>query len=103
MSYDEIQKNEGKVFPERHLAVFRDVHGKIHEFSSYCTHEECDIVWNEKDRAWDCPCHGSRFTAMGQVTEGPAIKPLRPPVADDPAQRAAALDALLGPDNEVPL
>lgn len=63
-------------------AVHRDPEGRLHAVSARCTHLGCIVRWNQADATWDCPCHGSRFTAGGDVAEGPATSPLaseRPP------------------------
>ena len=37
-----------------------------------CPHLGCALKWNEAERSWDCPCHGSRFTEHGRVIDNPA-------------------------------
>lgn len=45
--------------------------------SSICTHAGCQInAYNSATQQYDCPCHGSIFTASGAVIQGPAVTPL---------------------------
>lgn len=57
-------------------AVHRDELGQLHVVSAVCTHMGCLVDWNEAERTWDCPCHGSRFAVDGEVLDGPATQPL---------------------------
>ncbi|MCP2293967.1 Rieske [2Fe-2S] domain-containing protein [Nocardia amikacinitolerans] len=57
-------------------AVFRDNAGTPHAVSATCTHLGCLVAFNDAERAWECPCHGSRFGIDGAVIHGPAIRPL---------------------------
>lgn len=61
------------------LAVYRDEAGQVHSRSAVCSHLKCIVAWNDAERSWDCPCHGSRFDRFGQVVNGPATQPLASP------------------------
>lgn len=70
---------EGKVMMhEGHCtAASRDAAGEIHLCSATCPHLGCIVAWNTAESTWDCPCHGSRFTAEGRVIAGPAESDLK--------------------------
>lgn len=52
------------------------VDGRSCTVSAKCTHLGGVLAWNDQERSWDCPLHGSRFAASGQVLEGPAVTDL---------------------------
>jgi glycine/D-amino acid oxidase-like deaminating enzyme/nitrite reductase/ring-hydroxylating ferredoxin subunit len=70
----ELLPGEAGVFlrPEGRTAAFRDDDGTMHVVSARCTHLGCTVRWNDAERSWDCPCHGSRFGVAGDVLHGPA-------------------------------
>ena len=53
-----------------------DVDGRRCEVSAVCSHLGGILAWNDAEQSWDCPLHASRFTASGEVIEGPATRPL---------------------------
>jgi Rieske Fe-S protein len=75
---DDLAPGEGKVLSRhgRQVAVSKDEAGVVHALSARCTHLGCIVSWNDAERSWDCPCHGSRFAPDGTVIEGPAVDDL---------------------------
>jgi glycine/D-amino acid oxidase-like deaminating enzyme/nitrite reductase/ring-hydroxylating ferredoxin subunit len=74
-----LRPNEGKILQleGKKVAAYRDASGKISLCSPVCTHLKCIVGWNDAEKTWDCPCHGSRFAATGEVLTGPAEQPLK--------------------------
>ena len=71
----EIAIGQGAVLKQdgKHLAVYRDAEGTLHGVTARCTHAGCMVAFNDAERSWDCPCHGSRFATDGSILEGPAV------------------------------
>lgn len=79
-AFDETSLKEdlGKVFEEhgKKVAAYKSKDGKVVKVSAVCTHLGCIVNWNDDQKSWDCPCHGSRYTSDGKVINGPATNPL---------------------------
>lgn len=75
---DELGLDDGKLVrvDGEKLAAYKDDSGHVTFLKPACTHMGCDVAFNQAERSWDCPCHGSRFSFRGDVLEGPATKPL---------------------------
>ena len=52
------------------------VDGRTCAVSLVCPHLKGVLTWNDAERSWDCPLHGSRFNARGELLEGPATEDL---------------------------
>ncbi|MGA9872207.1 MAG: FAD-dependent oxidoreductase [Rhodococcus sp. (in: high G+C Gram-positive bacteria)] len=52
------------------------VNGVTHTVSAVCPHLGGIVTWNDAERSWDCPLHGSRYAPDGSVLEGPVTSGL---------------------------
>jgi glycine/D-amino acid oxidase-like deaminating enzyme/nitrite reductase/ring-hydroxylating ferredoxin subunit len=88
-SADDIPHGSGAVLRRglQKVACYKDDTGMLHELSAICPHLGCVVDWNDTEKTWDCPCHGSRFNSLGKVVNGPANSDLTP--ADDDTPVAA--------------
>jgi glycine/D-amino acid oxidase-like deaminating enzyme/nitrite reductase/ring-hydroxylating ferredoxin subunit len=77
-SPDEIQPGHGALLRRglKKVACYRDEQGTLHECSAVCTHLKGIVHWNDVEKTWDCPLHGSRFDSKGKTLTGPAIDDL---------------------------
>lgn len=76
--YDEILPGTGGVveYEGEKVGIYKDEEGKIYTVKPYCTHLGCELSWNNLEKTWDCPCHGSRFTYEGKAINEPAVEDL---------------------------
>ena len=58
------------------VGVYKNEEGKIYYIKPVRTHLGCILEWNDADKTWDCPCHGSRYDKYGKNIYNPAIKDL---------------------------
>lgn len=79
-SLSQLNQGEGAILGSglKKYAVYRNESNKVLVFSAVCPHLGCILHWNGEEKSFDCPCHGSRFTCEGKVTNGPAVTDLKP-------------------------
>ncbi|HHZ01390.1 MAG TPA: FAD-dependent oxidoreductase [Tissierellia bacterium] len=81
IAYDELPDvdiGEGKIIDYRgkKVGVYRNENGDYFCINPVCAHLKCALSFNEAEKTWDCPCHGSRYDIKGNILEGPAVHPL---------------------------
>lgn len=69
---------DGWLTTKLHKAVWaiKQADGEITVFSPLCTHLGCGYHWDDPDRKFKCPCHGSVYDVTGKVVGGPAPRHL---------------------------
>ena len=75
----DIKKGEGGLieFEDKKVGAYRDEGGKVYLVKPVCSHLGCELTWNNLEKTWDCPCHGSRFNYKGKSIYDPSIKDLK--------------------------
>jgi glycine/D-amino acid oxidase-like deaminating enzyme/nitrite reductase/ring-hydroxylating ferredoxin subunit len=75
----ELAPGEGRIvkYEGETIALYKDDDGNLHALSPDCTHINCTVGWNASEKTWDCPCHGSRYSADGEMLTAPARKDLQ--------------------------
>jgi len=73
---EDVKKDEGRIveLEDTKVGVYKDKNGKLFAIKPVCTHLGCELSWNNLDKTWDCPCHGSRFDYTGKSLYDPSIK-----------------------------
>lgn len=74
-----LKPGEGAVLRDwlKKVAVYRDEEGKLHTYSAVCPHLKWILVWNNDEKSFDCPVHGSRFDHDGKLVMWPAYGDLK--------------------------
>ena len=102
-SLDDIRPGHGATIRRglHVIAAYKDEQGQCHLMNARCPHFNGVVRWNEVEKTWDCPIHGSRFDCDGRVLNGPSPVDLQAAPADIEAQKAIP-EPVIG-DNAYPL
>ncbi len=60
-----------KTINGKRVAIYQD--NKKHMVYTKCPHMGCELIFNEMEKTWDCPCHASRFDIDGHCIKGPSL------------------------------
>lgn len=73
-----LKNEEGKIIEieGEKVGAYKDKEGRIYTIVPKCAHLGCELSWNNLDKTWDCPCHGSRYDYTGKMLYGPTLKDL---------------------------
>ena len=77
-SISEMKNDSGSIveIDGTKVGIYKDTSGNIFAVNPVCKHLGCLLSWNNLEKTWDCPCHGSRYDFMGNNIYGPATKDL---------------------------
>ncbi len=75
-TYANLQNVGGYVY-KSDIIIVRVSDAQYIALSSVCTHQGCTVQYSSTDTAIVCPCHGSKYTTLGAVTQGPATASLK--------------------------
>lgn len=78
LDYTEIENNCGGIvnYKGTKIGLYKDSNGKLYAVKPYCAHLGCELSWNNLEKTWDCPCHGSRYDYTGKIITEPTTKNL---------------------------
>ena len=76
--FERIKNNSGGIIQinKDKVGIYKDSNGKVFAVKPVCTHLGCLLSWNDVDKTWDCPCHGSRYDFTGKNLYNPAFNDL---------------------------
>lgn len=78
-SLNSIAKNSAKIIEldKTKIGIYRDENDKFYALKPICSHLGCELSWNDLEKTWDCPCHGSRFRFDGTSLYSPSVQNLK--------------------------
>lgn len=66
--------NKAETYTENNIRYgkYTDENNIEHIVYNTCPHMKCNLIFNEFEKTWDCPCHSSRFDIDGNILRGPS-------------------------------
>jgi cytochrome b6-f complex iron-sulfur subunit len=61
----------------RQVLLVRDGAESVRAFDPTCTHQQCTVAYNARDRRFDCPCHGASYDLDGKPRDRLPKGPLK--------------------------
>lgn len=74
---DVFSSTRSAIHPKLFSNILHSVIGIVTPTVPRCPHLGCALKYNKEEHSWDCPCHGSRFTESGELTDNPATDDLK--------------------------
>lgn len=73
-----VKNGEGKIVNVNNtkVGIYKTEDGEIYKVKPICTHLGCELHFNNIEKVWECPCHGSKFNYKGESIEVPSNKNL---------------------------
>lgn len=74
----DIKVEEGKIvnIDNNKIGVYKYNENKLYKVKPICTHLGCKLSFNNIEKIWECPCHGSKFNYDVTSLETPSNKNL---------------------------
>lgn len=78
IKYEDLKIGTGGVvnYKGMKLGIYKKSEDEVYAVKPYCAHLGCELSWNNLEKTWDCPCHGSRYDYEGNLLNEPSKKNL---------------------------
>ncbi|MBE6815074.1 MAG: FAD-dependent oxidoreductase [Ruminococcaceae bacterium] len=76
--YSGLYSPSRKLFqPQLFTNIIESTINLLNPTTPRCPHLGCALKWNNAEKSWDCPCHGSRFSENGKLLDNPSTGDLK--------------------------
>ncbi len=71
----QLEKNQSLIvkYKKKYLGIYKDDNGELFVIDARCPHLGCILSFNKEEKAYECPCHGSKFNYKGELLYSPSI------------------------------